>query len=90
MEIHLRLGNVYYGFSHKVTYEATWQVCTMKRSGLETGHLGSNHINMDWTEEENCYLGLSISGPYLRVSSSIRAASAYQPIQYYWPCTEIV
>ena len=29
-----------------------------KDPGLETGHLGSDDVNMDWTEEENCYLGL--------------------------------
>lgn len=33
-------------------------VVQWKDPGLETGHLGSNDVNMDWTEEESCNLGI--------------------------------
>lgn len=33
-------------------------VVQWNKPGLETGHLGSNDVNMDWTEEEHCYLGI--------------------------------
>lgn len=29
-----------------------------KDPGLGTGHLSSNDVDMDWTEEESCYLGI--------------------------------
>lgn len=66
-------------------------VVQWKDPGLETGHLGSNDINMNWTVEESCYLGIYLKvGPYLKVSSSVRAPLALQPIPYYLPQTNTV